>query len=393
MSVRRPHAAASWSSPNRATIHDRRWTTVDLSVARLDVAGNRPAAKDGPSSPSIPPEQQHFLTNGHGLLPKMLGPCIPTKVVHMHSCRTTAAPPPFHRKVHATSLAVALSMICSIGYAQEPRSQLLVVRTVVLDPGHGGGNEGAIGRHGTLEKDEVLALAYVVRERLQSDYPDLRVVLTRVMDVDLPLPQRIYMANALGADLFFSLHMNASTNPRANGLEVYYLAADKTMPLVTPGKGSWGDNFEPPPQTRGRGVLSTAGPESLPLLLADLELGRVHADSALVAEVMLDQLSRTCPGRTIRGVRQANFGVLRGAQVPAIVVEVGFISNPAEAAWLRKERTPGRIALAMSRTVRRVDVLLNARGYVAQPAVTQDHAHSSWAGREKTNMPGASIPE
>jgi N-acetylmuramoyl-L-alanine amidase len=242
---------------------------------------------------------------------------------------------------------------------------LRVVRTVVLDPGHGGGNEGAMGAAGSQEKDQTLAVAYAIRDRLQRDYPELRVIVTRNLDIDLTLSERLHLAHNEGADLFLSLHMNSARNKEAHGFEVFYLRADKSMPLVTSGEGGWGHDFKAPADPSE--AVPTAAPEGLPTLLADLEMGRAHKDSSKLAEFVLSELKRACPGRASRGVRQANFGVLRGARVPAVVVEFGFLSNKREERWLTSPAARDAFAQATSRTVARMDQFLYRRDVLASP--------------------------
>lgn len=245
-------------------------------------------------------------------------------------------------------------------YAQA--GPLKIIKTVVLDPGHGGANRGTQSASGTLEKDQALRIAYRVREQLQRDYPGLRVVLTRNMDVDLSLVERLTIAHEEGADLFLSLHLNAAPNTDATGIEVYYLKPDKAAPLVEGGDESWGHGFVAPDDTPDPLRARVEG-DALARLFTDLRRGQAHRDSASLAEILLDELGRACPGHGARGVKQQNFGVLRGARLPAVVVEFGFLSNTREAAWLIAPETHDRFARAISKTVGRVDDLFLQNNY------------------------------
>lgn len=262
------------------------------------------------------------------------------------------------RVVACASLFFASALGCQAAWGQ---AKLRTIKKVVLDPGHGGSNEGAKGPGGHQEKDEVLRVAAAIRDRLAADYPGLEVELTRVLDVDLGLTERIHAANAAGADLFFSIHMNSSPNTQATGIEVYYLAAERAMPEVTGGAEGWGQAWGYVPGCLGgagsAAPVGVAG-EEVSMILGDLEVGRAHRESAEVAPILLDELLRASSGRINRGVRQANFGVLRGARVPAVVVELGFISNAGEERWLVQPTTRERVARAFSRAVLRVDDLL-----------------------------------
>jgi len=258
----------------------------------------------------------------------------------------------------------ALALTCQDNALYAQSVGLKVIDTIVIDPGHGGSNEGARGfSKETLEKEEVLKIAFAVRDRLQKDYPNLRILLTRTEDVDVTLTDRIHLANAHEADIFFSLHLNSSTKPDASGVEVFYLRPDMSMPLVTHGDGSWGKDFKVPDATE----LPLFGPAEteLPVILADLDRGSAHADSALVAEVLLSHLVRTGRKHANRGVRQANFGVLRGSRVPAVVVELGFLSNPEEERWFRKPQARTATAIAFSRALARIDRLFYRKSYAS----------------------------
>lgn len=239
---------------------------------------------------------------------------------------------------------------------QPQRPELRTIRTVVIDPGHGGNNNGTRGATGSQEKDLTLAVAYAVRDELRREHPNLKVILTRNIDVDLSLPQRIHTAHAAEADLFLSLHMNASTNLTANGLEVFYLRADKSMPLVSPGEGTWGRGYvEPDPEAVAAGPSHQPDERELASILADLTLTRAHQDSAVLARTLLDELKRSCPRCRSRGVRQDNFGVLRGCRVPAVVVEFGFLSHNREEKYLVTREAHMRFARAIMRTIERMD--------------------------------------
>ena len=160
--------------------------------------------------------------------------------------------------------------------------------------------------------------------------------------------------------------MNSATNLEAQGFEVFFLDPDKAMPLGTADMTGWGAQFMvgPPATDDAAGPLHKAGAEALPTMLADLQLARAHTDSAMLATVLLQELKRACPGHRSRGVRQANFGVLRGARVPAVVVEYGFLSNKTEERWLTRASTRQRFAIAMSQTVARMDQFLYRRDVI-----------------------------
>ena len=206
--------------------------------------------------------------------------------------------------------------------SQGPRGRrtLQAIRTVVIDPGHGGDNHGARGVAEVDEKSLTLELAYALRDRLQRRHPELRVVLTRYWDESLELDDRIRLANLRGADLFLSLHYNAASHDHALGVETFYLAQG-----------------EPPHDAAPAPVVANALEQARALIAqsqaraadADPMRHRPHPQSqALAVHVQQELVGRL--DAVDRGVKRAHFGVLRGARMPAVVVESGFLSHPHE---------------------------------------------------------------
>ena len=212
------------------------------------------------------------------------------------------------------------------------RQELESIETIVLDPGHGADNSGAIGVAHVAEKYLTLELAYTLRRRIQQTYPDVRVVLTRYWDKGLSLDERTHLANRLDADLFLSLHYNAAVHQRAVGYETYYLATREAIPGRQQVKG------EPIAAASSR-VTGIAGEsdekafevqgDELAVIKRDLARARQHRFSGLLAETVQRHLVEHVDS-VDRGVKQANFGVLRGALMPAVVVESGFLTHPDE---------------------------------------------------------------
>lgn len=212
--------------------------------------------------------------------------------------------------------------------------------TIVIDPGHGGDDTGAQGPSGTDEKDVTLSialkLAEALRERLGAD-----VFLTRDSDVFVPLEERTAFANARMADIFISIHANAARNRDARGIETFFLNMDSTDEDARRLAA-----FENSADSAGA-VMAAEGGDDLRDILVDMASTSSHHESSRLAEaVHLSMLGKT--GREGRGVKQAPFVVLIGATMPAILVEVGFISNPTEERLLssRKEQTLAAGAIA-----------------------------------------------
>ncbi len=211
---------------------------------------------------------------------------------------------------------------------------------MVLDPGHGGEDSGALGASGLKEKEAALDLALALRPLLEK--AGFEVLMTREDDTFVPLWDRARWANAHGADLFVSLHLNAARARAAKGSEVYFLSLDQgdadaaeVAALENAGAG------EAPGE---EGVLAD--------ILQDLAQKAYLRASEQLAESILGQLNRL-GGIKERGVKQAPFVVLRGAAMPAVLVEVAFISNPREERRLRDEAFRRRAAEAIALGVRR----------------------------------------
>jgi N-acetylmuramoyl-L-alanine amidase len=214
---------------------------------------------------------------------------------------------------------------------------------IVIDPGHGGIENGAVGPTGLIEKEVTLTLARRLKRVLERGRPSLSVVLTRDEDRLLGLDERTAIANHNRADLFVSIHLNASSQSAATGAETYYLSSDATDAEAR--------------ILAARENLSPQGSRELPPDLADLELvlwdlaqNRYLAESGALAESIQRQLNQLTGTRN-RGVRQAPFRVLMGAMMPAVLVEVGFVSNEKQEALLRSSRYRNDIVNAVAAAV------------------------------------------
>jgi N-acetylmuramoyl-L-alanine amidase len=194
---------------------------------------------------------------------------------------------------------------------------------VVLDPGHGGGDTGAIAAAGQTEKDVSLALAQKLAPLLEAQ--GLKVVLTRTGDSTVSLRQRTALANFNQADLFLSIHLNASPAAGARGPEVYFMSRDAT--------DLWASELAAKENLDGEAPVSGGG---LNLVLWDMAQTAYLVESAFLAETIQQNLN-TLMGTASRSVRQAPFAVLEGARMPAVLVEVAFLTHAED---LRKVNDP-----------------------------------------------------
>ena len=237
--------------------------------------------------------------------------------------------------------------------AEEP-----AVRTVVIDPGHGGENPGARGAGGTLEKDVALSIARKLRAELVNAR-GLSVFLTRDRDLDVGLDERTAIANNYKADLFVSIHANASRARGAKGSEVYFLsyqASDDESRWVAQSEGA----AEP--------VAGATPGSDLALILWDMAQAEHLEESSALASRIQEELA-VVTGSEGRGVKQAPFRVLVGAAMPAVLVEVAFISNPEEEKLLASDAYQAKIAASLARGIERFRKERSARlGGAAAPS-------------------------
>jgi N-acetylmuramoyl-L-alanine amidase len=196
------------------------------------------------------------------------------------------------------------------------------VRIVAVDAGHGGEDYGAIGPSGVAEKNVCLAIAIALVDRLNSR-PGLHAFLTRKGDYFIPLRERTKIAKRAKADLFISVHANASRNRQAFGTEVYFLspsgATDELARAVAQREN----------EADLVGGIVVNEDDDVANIVLDLAQSATVDRSAALAEAALDRLS-TIEAITTRGVKQAGFAVLKTVDVPSILVETAFISNHRE---------------------------------------------------------------
>jgi len=214
---------------------------------------------------------------------------------------------------------------------------------VALDPGHGGEDPGAIGPSGLREKDVVLAVARALRERLEQE-PRLRVLMTRDGDYFVPLHERVRKARRVGAALFVSIHADAFLRPQARGASVFALSDG----AATSAAARWMAQRENAADAVG-GLNTVAVKDSTVLrTLLDMSTTAQIKDSLKLGSDVLGQLGKI--GRLHKPrVEQAGFAVLKAPDVPSILVETAFISNPEEEQKLRDPAYQRQLVDAIAR--------------------------------------------
>jgi N-acetylmuramoyl-L-alanine amidase len=215
------------------------------------------------------------------------------------------------------------------------------LRAIVIDAGHGGSEDGAKGPGGTLEKQVTLSVARKLKAALEGRL-GLRVILTREGDSTLGLDERAAVANNNKADLFVSLHANASPRPGTSGAEVFYLSLDE-----------YGDAAERVAHADSESLpVFGGGSRDIELILWDMAQARYIKESAALAQSVEASLRQRVP-MSARAIQQAPFRVLVGANMPAVLVEMGFITNPGQEKQLQSDEFQNLIVQALVESISR----------------------------------------
>ena len=218
--------------------------------------------------------------------------------------------------------------------------------TIVIDPGHGGEDPGAVGRNGSREKDVVLAIARRLKAKIEQQ-PNMRVMLTRDADYFVPLHVRVQKARKVQADLFMSIHADAFVEATARGSSVFVLSEKG----ATSTAARWLANKENSADLIG-GVNIKTQDRQLASVLLDLSTTAQINDSMKLARAVLGEIGGI--NKLHKGaVEQAGFAVLKAPDIPSILIETAFISNPEEEAKLGDDAYQDQMADAVMKGIRR----------------------------------------
>jgi len=224
--------------------------------------------------------------------------------------------------------------------ARMPRAQRMPI--ICIDPGHGGHDPGALGPTGLEEKTVVLQVAKELRQLIQQEMPQYRVVLTRDQDVFVPLAERARMANEQQAHVFISIHANSSPHREASGIETWYL--------------SFAASARAKKIAARENMMSEQQLSTLERILRDLhETDRINQSAVLAQNTqnaLAEHMAAHYPGVIRRGVEGAPFAVLHRTTMPSVLVETAFISNPQEEARLRTTQYQRALARGILRGLR-----------------------------------------
>ena len=242
------------------------------------------------------------------------------------------------------------------------------VRVVAIDPGHGGDDHGSQGSDGALEKDITLSVARRLRSVLEGRL-GMRVISTRTQDQTVELDERAAIANNNGADLFISLHVNASARQSATGAEVFYLSIDE-----------YGTEARELAQREGQRIpIVGGGSREIEPILWEMAQVRYVDQSARAAEIVAEELQRQV-SMGPRAVQQAPFRVLVGANMPAVLVELGSLADPDDERRLTSARFQNNVVEAI------VASILRFRDYLERTSRTMANTAGRHGAAGRTSL-------
>jgi N-acetylmuramoyl-L-alanine amidase len=215
------------------------------------------------------------------------------------------------------------------------------IKCIVIDPGHGGHDTGTISPNGLREKELVLDVARRLRAYIKRNYPDIEVVLTRDSDRFVALEERAAIANSRRADLFISVHANASESRAASGVETYFVSPDRAP----------AEDVKPSAHDSAKAASDSSAEKAQPVVASVTVGNRVAASRELARYIqagLVRGIGAASPRTaTNRGVKHAAFRVLLGAAMPSVLAEVSFLSNPRDEALLQTSHFRERIAASL----------------------------------------------
>jgi len=312
------------------TVHVPRPSPTPSPTPRPETVDSMPPRHVASATPpDIPPAPAARRPSGPPIVIEGTGPRPGKRTPASAAASRTAPPAP---QPPQTNRAGSYSLARQLG---------LGARRIVIDAGHGGHDPGTIGRGGLQEKDLVLDVALRL-ERLVREELGAEVVMTRSTDVFVPLEERTAIANSKGADLFLSIHANSSRNPKARGIETYFL------------------NFATDPHAESvaarENAISAATLKDLQSLVKAITLNSKIDESRDFAasgqEAMAENMKAQDPDVQDRGVHTAPFYVLIGANMPSVLAEIAFVSHPDEERLLKESERRERIAWGLFEGVR-----------------------------------------
>jgi N-acetylmuramoyl-L-alanine amidase len=264
-------------------------------------------------------------------LPPVMGPARPPDSV---TTQPAMPSPPARNEVVGPMLPSTEAKPTRDGQHSLTRALGLKISRIVIDPGHGGHDTGTVGPHGLMEKDLCLDVALRLGKLIQQRIPGAEVVFTRKDDTFVPLEERTAIANQERADLFLSIHANSSPDHSARGIETYYL--------------NFATSADAMEVAARENALSQSSIHELQDLIKKIAANEKVEESKELASDIQDSLAKrlrqASTAEKNRGVKKAPFVVLIGANMPSVLSEISFISNPSDERMLKKPDQRQRVA-------------------------------------------------
>ena len=339
-----------------------------INVQASSAAVAKSAAPSPPAAPKAAAEQP-------------VGPVRETVTVKANEDSPPTPSKPLPREISKSSSTPMKASSPAVGALQPPaeakpnrdgthsltRALGLKINRIVIDPGHGGHDTGTIGPHGLLEKDVCLDVGLRLGRLIQEKLPGAGVIYTRKDDTFIPLEERTAIANEAKADLFISIHANSSRDKNARGVETYYLnfaTTEDAMDVAT-----------------RENALSEESLHDLQDLIKKIARNDKIEESKELADDIQGSLSQRMQlvshSEKNRGVKKAPFVVLIGANMPSVLAEISFVSNPSDEKLLRKGDQRQRIADGLYRGISMYLDSLNSLSYNRRRLLTDSHLGSA----------------
>lgn len=326
-------AAGAQASTPAPSVQAQPMPTTSASTPPVTASTSAPV-EAGPEPVSPAPDAMPTVRQGSGTV----ATGVPTRVATGEPAATPTASAAASKPPTASPAAAQAKPVRSV--QEVMRSQNLRPLVIAIDAGHGGQDTGAIGPSGTREKDITLQVARELARQVNA-MPGMKAYLTRDADFFIPLAQRYQKARTAKADVFVSIHADAFTNPKANGSSVFVLSQRGASSQAA----RWLADQENSADLVG-GVKLKDRNDTLASVLLDLSQSATQRASEAIAKDVLGGLSRI--GRTHKPqIEKANFVVLRSPDVPSMLVETAFISNPDEERRLRDPAYQRQLARAV----------------------------------------------
>lgn len=282
-------------------------------------------------------------------------------------------------------IAIFIVLLVTVGPVFSQKKESYRVRTVVIDPGHGGAKPGAQGKR-TQEKTITLAVAKKFGKLIEDNYPDVKVIYTRTTDVDISLAERAHIANRNKADLFISIHANSHPTSTPTGVETFVMGLSESRANLEVAKKENADilleaDYKSNADYSG---FDPNAPETYVMLTM---FQNAFIDKSLNLAQAIQTQYRQSIKTVNRGVKQAELYVLYKTTCPSVLTEIGFISNPAEEAYMISDEGQATIAVCLFNAFMTYKSTEEGTDRIANPVINIKGWEQAGVAKEKKPEP------